>query len=120
MKEGSKLLAGLGLIFIGTSKLILIDIPREIERRKHRHIDQVDKKTIDVNDLNSDGLADIVVEQNSGDKTIYYNTESGYLTAEQMKQREIQRIEQSYQEQLRQTNESYKRAYDGNNVGGAE
>ena len=67
-------------------------------------------------DLNSDGLADIVVEQNSGDKTVYYNTESGYLTAEQMKQREIQKIEQSYQEQLRQINEFYKIACDGNNI----
>ena len=71
-------------------------------------------------DVNSDGLADIVVKQNSGDKIIYYNTGSEYLTAEQMEQREIQKIEQSYQEQLKKTNEFYKRAYDGNNVGDNE
>ncbi|GEM_PF-2778946 len=80
----------------------------------------IKSSTARYSDLNSDGLADIVVEQNSGDKIIYYNTGSEYLTAEQMKQREIQRIEQSYQEQLKKTNEFYKKAYDGNNVGGRE
>jgi hypothetical protein len=87
--------------------------------------------SVSTRDVNSDGLADIVVERNSGDKIAYYNTGSEYLTkeqmrqreeyeVEQMKQREIERIEQSYQEQLRQTNEFYKRAYDENNLRGRE
>ncbi|MDP3026186.1 MAG: hypothetical protein Q8N63_00635 [Nanoarchaeota archaeon] len=74
-------------------------------------------KSVSTRDINSDGLADIVVEQNSGKKTIYYNAGAEYLTADQMEQREIQRIEQSYQEQLKKTNGSYKNAYDGNNEG---
>ncbi len=78
-------------------------------------------KSLSSRDINSDGLADIVVEQNSGDKTIYYNDgQDRYLTAEQMKQREIEKIEAGYREQLRQTKEFYNRAYDGNNAGGRE
>jgi hypothetical protein len=78
-------------------------------------------KSLTSRDVNNDGLTDIVIERQGGDKIVYYGTRDGeYLTAEQMKQREIERIETGYREQLRQTNEFYGRAYDGNDGGGRE
>jgi hypothetical protein len=78
-------------------------------------------KSVSTRDVNNDGLADIVIEREGGDKTVYYGTRDGeYLTTEQMKQREIEKIETAYQEQLRRTDEFYGRAYDGNDRGGRE
>ena len=55
---------------------------------------------------------------NENDDYVFYNTGNGYLTAEQMNQREIEKINQSYKEQLRKTNEFYKKAYDRNDLRG--
>lgn len=92
--------------------------------RQGQHIHKLESqqiKSLTLHDINSDGLADIVVEQNSGDKIVYYSDGNDvYLTAEQMKQREIDKIEAGYREQLRKTDEFHKRAYDGNNIGGRE
>lgn len=77
--------------------------------------------SVSMRDINNDGLEDIVVEQNSGDKTIYYNTGNGYSTAEEIKNMEIRKIEEGYQKQLKETNEFYRKAYgDSNSVGGGK
>ena len=70
-------------------------------------------ESVDVNDINSDGHAEIVIGYNSGDKTVFYNTGNGYATVEQIKQREIERIGDAYRKQLADVNDFYKKAYGG-------
>ena len=93
---------------------------KEDEKRIEYFRENLGYKIVNVSlkDMNSDGLSDIVLEQNSRDKIVFYNTGNGYLTAEQMNQREIEKINQSYKEQLRKTNEFYKKAYDRNDLRG--
>ena len=67
--------------------------------------------SVDIQDINRDGLKDVVVELNSGKKKIFYNNGKEYLLNWQMKERDIKKIKESYLNQLKETNEFYKRIY---------
>ncbi len=68
-------------------------------------------KSVSTRDANSDGLVDVIIENNSGNRITYFNTGTEYLTQEQIRDREIHKIEQAYQQQLKDANEFYQRAY---------
>ena len=68
-------------------------------------------KSVDVNDFNSDGLVDVVIEHNSGEREIYYNFEGLYDTCENIKQREVGRIQNSYIKYLKDANEYFQKSY---------
>ncbi|MGV8151464.1 MAG: hypothetical protein ACP5OG_00125 [Candidatus Nanoarchaeia archaeon] len=75
--------------------------------------------SVNIIDENNDGLQDIVINEGKNRSQTYFGTKDGkYLTADQIKQSELERIEQGYQKQLRETNEYFKRAYSEPNLVG--
>ncbi len=80
------------------------------EKESDKYSQKFQIQTIESKDKNNEGLEDVVIKYMDNQENIFYNTGKGYQTSEQIKQTEIKRIGDSYQNQLRETNEFYQKA----------
>ena len=70
---------------------------------------------VNIEDRNSDNLGDVVLKYDSGDSTVFYKTNNGYFTGEQIKEEAISKVKDDYQKQLELVNDSID-----SKVGGGE